>query len=161
MKNILLVYLLISAATLVMQGCTDANVPEETQTIPTPAPANIIKIAPAPPPRILVGDKEIIIDDLLSRKLGLPTKHQVTYQKADTPWSLQCGKAVSADGSPLDFNKSKMAKQASQGFLDNKYCALFQEQGKQYKLVEFDFGNTDSQIFTWLKRHKIPVNMLK
>lgn len=152
---------LIPLVLLMVQACADDTTSVDTRVIPAIAPKETTTIAPAPPPHILGGDRKTIIDGLLSRKLGFPTTHTVAYQKANATWSLQCGKALSSEGTTIDFAKSKLAKQAADGYLENNYCALFQKQGEQYKLVEFDYGSTDSQVFTWLQRHKIPVKILE
>jgi hypothetical protein len=60
------------------------------------------------------------------------------------------------DGSEIDYSKSKYQQENAEGVFDGEGEALLRRRGDEWKLLEWRFGASDTEVPIWFEKHGAP-----
>ena len=65
------------------------------------------------------------------------------------------------DGKEIDYSRTKYREQEADGAFDAEAEALLRRQGDNWKLLEWRFGATDTEIDIWKEKYRMPKSLLQ
>lgn len=114
--------------------------------------------APRPPP-VTAGssfaDRASAIGASLSERLAAPARLDVQHERSSGAWTFACGRLVTPAGGPVDYAATTLARQAQEGILEDRACALVERTEAGYEVRELSVGDTDAPFVDWPRRHGI------
>jgi hypothetical protein len=66
---------------------------------------------------------------------------------------------VLPNGADIDYSRTKYAEQLAEGAFDAEAEALLRREGGQWKLLEWRFGATDTEVDIWEKKYRMPKSL--
>lgn len=70
-------------------------------------------------------------------------------------WSIVYAKPVQENGAPVDYSKTKHQKWINAGMFDNSIQALLEYNGREWIVVEYIIGATDTPVLEWIEAHNL------
>lgn len=71
-------------------------------------------------------------------------------------WALARVVPLRPDGSDVDYSKTKYREDNEQGVFDGEGEALLRRSGGQWKLLEWRFGASDTEVPEWFAKYHAP-----
>lgn len=120
---------------------------------PSGPPADTI--APTPPEES-ASTPEQAVDAALTQRLGPDARLEVRRRNTLGNWVFECGKPVTAAGTPMDYRATTLREQAAEGLVDDNACVLVERVDQKYIVRELSVGDTDAPFVDWPQRHGLP-----
>ncbi len=95
----------------------------------------------------------------LAEELGRPVSIAIDQTNSVEQWQFQCGRPLEVDGSPFDYETSRLADLAAEQLIDDYFCALFQRTDRGFQLRELAVATTDSPVIDWLESYDLPAEL--
>lgn len=67
---------------------------------------------------------------------------------------------IQPDGNEIDYARTKYAEEMAEGAFDAEAEALLRREGGKWKLLEWRFGATDTEVDLWLEKYRMPRALL-
>ena len=68
---------------------------------------------------------------------------------------------IQPNGKEIDYSRTKYREQEAEGAFDAEAEALLRRQGGNWKLLEWRFGATDTEIDIWMQKYRMPKSLLQ
>ncbi len=110
-------------------------------------------------PKTGSAERTAIMDVLrpaCERDFGQKVIFRVQHLRLIGEWALARVVPLRPDGSEIDFSKTKYREANAEGAFDGQGEALLRRQGKGWKLLEWRFGATDTEVQIWFKKYGAP-----
>ena len=81
---------------------------------------------------------------------------RVQHLKIVGPWCLARVVPIRPDGSEIDYRRTKYRELLEEGAFDGEGEALLRKQGGTWRLLEWRFGATDTEVDIWFEKYGAP-----
>ena len=81
---------------------------------------------------------------------------RVQHLRLIKDWALARVVPLRPDGSNIDYSKTKYREDNEQGAFDGEGEALLRRSGGQWKLLEWRFGASDTEVPEWFAKYQAP-----
>ena len=95
------------------------------------------------------------------RDLGQKVMFRVQHLKVAGDWALARVVPIRPDGKDLDYSRTKYAEAEAEGAFDGEGEGLLRRERGSWKVLEWRFGATDTEIDIWLEKHRFPRSILQ
>jgi hypothetical protein len=92
--------------------------------------------------------------------LGQPVLFDVASIRTDGAWAYVSATPLTPDYQPVDYSKTKHARDIEEGVFDDWLCALVQKEGDGWTLRILEIGATDAPFIAWPGRFGVPVEVV-
>ena len=109
------------------------------------------------------AERKAIMDVLrvpCERDLGLKVIFKVQHLRVSGDWAFARVVPVQPDGSDIDYSRTQYREDLGEGAFDAEAETLLRREGGQWKLVEWRFGATDTEVELWLAKYRFPKSLL-
>ena len=109
------------------------------------------------------AERKAIMDVLrvpCERDLGLKVLFKVQHLRVSGDWAFARVVPVQPNGSEIDYSRTKYREDLKEGAFDGEAEALLRREGGQWKLVEWRFGASDTEVDLWLAKYRFPKSLL-
>jgi hypothetical protein len=76
-------------------------------------------------------------------------------------WALARVRPLQPNEEPIDYRRTKYREQQEEGMFDPSGEALLQRKGRRWKILEWRFGHTDTEMAEWIKKHGAPKALIQ
>ena len=105
------------------------------------------------------AERKAIMDVLrvpCEKDLGRAGIFRVQHLKVAGDWAFARVVPIQPDGKEIDYSRTKYGEAAAEGMFDAEGEALLRREGGKWKLLEWRFGATDTEIDLWLEKYRFP-----
>lgn len=102
------------------------------------------------------GDPMAALREAVARELGQPVTLEVDKRRESGRWTFVTAVARTADGTPIDYTRTKFADAVKDGVFDDWLCALLERNGARWTVVALEIGATDVPYVDWPERFAVP-----
>jgi hypothetical protein len=81
---------------------------------------------------------------------------RVQHLRVIGEWALARVVPLRPDGSEIDYSKTKYREELAEGAFDGEGEALLRRQGEAWKLLEWRFGASDTEVPIWFEKYGVP-----
>jgi hypothetical protein len=81
---------------------------------------------------------------------------RVQHLKIVGPWALARVVPVRPDGSEIDYSRTRYREDMEEGAFDGEGEALLRNDGGAWRLLEWRFGASDTEVPIWLEKYRAP-----
>lgn len=109
------------------------------------------------------AERKAIMDVLrrpCEEDLGRKVIFRVQHLKVAGDWAFARVVPLQPDGKEIDYSRTKYREDAAEGIFDGEGEALLRRASGIWKLLEWRFGATDTEIDLWLEKHRFPRALL-
>lgn len=109
------------------------------------------------------AERKAIMDALrgpAEKDIGRKVIFRVQHLTLSGDWAFARVVPIQPNGSEIDYSRSKYAEANTEGVFSGIGEALLQRDGSGWKLVEWRFGASDTEIDLWLEKHHFPRALL-
>ena len=85
---------------------------------------------------------------------------KVTDLRVTDQWAFLNGEPMRADGSKVDYRKTRYQEQIDMGFFDRGISALLKKTQGQWQVVKYSIGHTDVIYDGWDREYGVPRSVL-
>jgi hypothetical protein len=85
---------------------------------------------------------------------------RVQHLRVAGDWAFARVVPIRPDGKEIDYSRTKYAEAEAEGAFDAEGEALLRRTGESWKLLEWRFGATDTEVDIWLEKHRFPRSIL-
>jgi len=71
-------------------------------------------------------------------------------------WAVARVRPLQPNEEPIDYSRTKYREQKEQGMFDASGEALLERKRGRWKILEWRFGHTDTQMSEWIRKHAAP-----
>lgn len=93
--------------------------------------------------------------------LGRKVIFQVQLLRVAGEWAFARLVPLQPDGKEIDYARTKYAEALREGAFDAEGEALLRRSGEGWKLLEWRFGATDTEVELWLEKYRFPRAILE
>lgn len=90
------------------------------------------------------------------RDLGQKVIFRVQQLRVIGEWALARVVPIRPDGSDIDYSKTKYREENEEGAFDGEGEALLRRDGGKWKLLEWRFGASDTEVPEWFEKYHAP-----
>lgn len=90
------------------------------------------------------------------RDLGAPVMFNITTLNIEGHWAFVSARPVRSDGSPIDWSRTRFARQKAADMMSDVILALLTTDGQTWRVVEYALGPTDVAWEEWIDKHGLP-----
>ena len=90
------------------------------------------------------------------RDLGQKVIFRVQHLRVIGEWALARVVPIRPDGSNIDYSKTKYREENAGGAFDGEGEALLRRSEGMWKLLEWRFGASDTEVPEWLEKYHAP-----
>jgi hypothetical protein len=90
------------------------------------------------------------------KDLGRKVIFRVPHLRLAGDWAFARVVPVQPDGKEIDYSRTKYAEVEADGAFDAEGEALLQRTGGTWKVLEWRFGATDTEVDLWLEKYRFP-----
>ena len=119
------------------------------------APVAVLAYEPARGSPVRTG----IVDGLrpfAERDLGPPVLFNISTLSVEGHWAFISARPVRSDGSPVDWSRTRFARQKAADMMSDVILALLTTDGQTWRVVEYALGPTDVAWEEWIDKHGLP-----
>ena len=105
------------------------------------------------------AERKAIMDALrpaCEQDVGQKVTFRVEHLRVIGEWALARVMPLRPDGSEIDYSKTKYREANAEGVFDAEGEALLRRRGKGWKLLEWRFGATDTEVPIWFEKYGAP-----
>jgi hypothetical protein len=95
------------------------------------------------------------------KDLRQPVIFRVQHLRVAGDWAFARVVPLQPNGEDINYARTKYAEANAEGAFDGEGEALLKMTGGKWKLLEWRFGATDTEVDVWLERHKFPRGLLE
>ena len=88
--------------------------------------------------------------------LGRKVIFRVQHLRVAGDWAFARAVPIQPDGKEIDYSGTKYAEAEAEGAFDAEGEALLRRSGETWKVLEWRFGATDTEIDIWLEKYHFP-----
>lgn len=81
---------------------------------------------------------------------------RVQHLRIIGPWALARVVPLRPDGSDIDYTRTKYRDELEEGAFDGEGEALLRNEGGRWRVLEWRFGASDTEVPMWLKKYGAP-----
>ncbi len=81
---------------------------------------------------------------------------KVQHLKIVGPWALARVVPLRPDGGEIDYSRTKYRDDLAEGAFDGEGEALLRNDGGGWRLLEWRFGASDTEVDIWLEKYRAP-----
>ncbi len=110
-------------------------------------------------PKTGSAERKAIMDTLrpaCERDVGQKVIFRVQHLKIIGDWALARVVPLRTNGSEIDYTKTKYREANEEGAFDGEGEALLRREGGDWKLLEWRFGATDTEVEIWFEKYRAP-----
>lgn len=110
-------------------------------------------------PRPGSAERKAIMDVLrpaCERDIGQKVTFRVQQLSLIGDWALARVVPLRSDGSEIDYSKTKYREANEEGAFDGEGEALLRRTKGRWKLLEWRFGASDTEVPSWFEKHGAP-----
>ena len=113
---------------------------------------------PYTPPAGSAERKEImdVLRVPVERDLRQKVVFRVQHLRVIGEWALARVVPLRPDGSDIDYSKTKYREENEEGAFDGEGEGLLRRSGGRWKLLEWRFGASDTEVPEWLEKYRAP-----
>ncbi len=132
-------------SSLVALGWAIIAVHSSAQTAHTPQPGSAER-------RTIMN----LLRPVSERELGQKVIFRVQHLRVIGEWALARVVPLRPDGSEIDYSKTKYREANEEGAFDGEAEALLRRTDGGWKLLEWRFGATDTEVTIWFEKYRAP-----
>ena len=105
------------------------------------------------------AERKAIMDALrvpCEADLGRKVIFQVQHLRVAGEWAFARVVPLQPGGKEIDYSRTKYAEAEAEGAFDAEGEALLRRSGETWKVVEWRFGATDTEVDLWLEKYRFP-----
>ena len=109
------------------------------------------------------AERKAIMDVLrvpCEKDLGLKVIFRVQHLRVAGDLAFARVVPIRPNGKEIDYSRTKYREQEADGAFDAEAEALLRRQGGEWKLLEWRFGATDTEIDIWIEKYRMPRSLL-
>ena len=84
---------------------------------------------------------------------------KVQHLRIVGPWALARVVPVRPNGSEIDYTRTKYRDELEEGAFDGEGEALLRKDGNGWRLLEWRFGASDTEVPIWLEKYRAPASL--
>ncbi len=110
-------------------------------------------------PPVGSAERKEIMDVLrvpCERDLGQKVVFRVQHLRVIGEWALVRVVPIRPDGSDIDYSKTKYREENEEGAFDGEGEALLHRSAGKWKLLEWRFGASDTEVPEWFEKYQAP-----
>jgi hypothetical protein len=110
------------------------------------------------------SERKQITDALRSvveKELAQPVIFRIDALKVQAGWAFLRGAPLQKSGKKMEYRGTPYQKMIEAGTFDDWICALLNQDGKRWRVVEHVIGATDVPFVDWAERHHAPAAIFK
>jgi hypothetical protein len=92
--------------------------------------------------------------------VGRKVIFRVQHLRVADDWAFARVVPLGVDGKEIDYSRTKFAEAESDGAFDAEGEALLRRTGGKWKLLEWRFGATDTEVDLWAEKYRFPKSIL-
>ena len=81
---------------------------------------------------------------------------KVQHLRIVGPWALARVVPIRPDGGEIDYRRTKYRDELEEGAFDGEGEALLRNDGGGWRLLEWRFGASDTEVPIWLEKYRAP-----
>ena len=104
-------------------------------------------------------ERKAIMDVLrvpCEQDLGRKVIFRVDHLRVANDWAFARVVPMQPDGKEIDYSRTKYAEVHAEGAFDAEGEALMRRVNGNWKVLEWRFGATDTEVDLWLEKHRFP-----
>lgn len=104
-------------------------------------------------------ERKAIMDVLrvpCERDLGQKVIFRVQHLRVLNNWAFARVVPLQPNGKEIDYTRTKYAEENAEGVFDGEGEALLRKEGGEWRLLEWRFGATDTEVDLWLEKYHFP-----
>jgi hypothetical protein len=71
-------------------------------------------------------------------------------------WAMAQVRPLQPNERSIDYRRTKYRKRVEEGMFDESGEALLRRENGRWNVLEWRFGNTDTEMVAWIKKHRAP-----
>lgn len=110
------------------------------------------------------AERKAIMDVLrvpCEKELGIDVVFRVQHLRLAGDLAFARVVPMRPDGREIDYSRTKYREQEAEGAFDGEGEALLRRQGAKWKLLEWRFGATDTEVDIWVTKHRMRKALLE
>jgi hypothetical protein len=110
------------------------------------------------------AERKVIMDALrvpARRDLGFDVIFKVQTLRLAGDWAFARVIPILPGGKEIDYSKTKYAEQMEEGAFDAEAETLLRREGNGWRVLEWRFGATDTEIDLWLEKYRFPEALIR
>ena len=116
--------------------------------------------AHTPPPGS--AERRAIMDAIrpaCERDVGEKVIFRVQHLRVIGGWALARVMPIRPDGAEIDYSRTRYRQVQAEGAFDAEGEALLRREGTAWKLLEWRFGATDTEVTIWFEKYGAPASL--
>lgn len=108
-------------------------------------------------------ERKAIMDALrepCEKDLGRKVIFRVHHLRLAGDWAFARVVPIQPNGKEIDYSRTKYAEVQAEGAFSGTGEALLRRNGASWKLLEWRFGASDTEVDLWLEEHRFPRELL-
>ena len=104
-------------------------------------------------------ERKAIMDVLrvpVERDLRQKVVFKVQHLRIVGPWALARVVPIRPDGGEIDYRRTKYRDELEEGAFDGEGEALLRKEGSTWRLLEWRFGASDTEVDIWFEKYGAP-----
>lgn len=97
-----------------------------------------------------------VLRGLCEKDLGRKVIFRVQHLRVSGDWAFARVEPIRPDGKEIDYSRTKYREEAAEGFFDAEAEALLRREEGKWKLLEWRFGATDTELELGLEKYRMP-----
>jgi hypothetical protein len=109
------------------------------------------------------AERKAIMDVLrepCEKDLGRKVIFRVQHLRLAGDWAFARVVPIQPNGKDIDYSRTKYAEAEAEGAFGGTGEALLRRNGSNWKLLEWRFGASDTEVDLWLEKHRFPRELL-
>lgn len=86
---------------------------------------------------------------------------RVQHLRVVDNWAFARVVPLQPDGKEIDYSRTKYAAQQKEGAFDAEAETLLRRDGGNWKVLEWRFGATDTEIDIWFEKYRMPKSLVE
>ncbi len=109
------------------------------------------------------AERKAIMDMLrvpCEQDLGREVIFKVQHLRVAGEWAFARVVPIQPNGKEIDYSRTKYREELAEGAFDAEAEALLRREGGRWKLLEWRFGATDTEVDIWLEKYRMPKSLV-
>ena len=110
------------------------------------------------------AERKAIVDVLrvpAEKDLGRKVIFKVSHLRVAGDWAFARVVPIQPDGKEIDYSRTKYREQMESGAFDAEAETLLRRVNGKWKLLEWRFGASDTEVELWLQKYRMPKALLQ
>lgn len=95
------------------------------------------------------------------RDLGFDVIFKVQMLRVAGEWAFARVEPLRPDGTAIDYSKTKYADEMEEGAFDAEAETLLRREGDEWRVLEWRFGASDTEVDIWLEKYGFPPALIR